>query len=255
MSITDRTRNHSRWKNEWFYVCGFNEVSRGEAQNKSPSLEMNGGLGSGFMESWANKRKKHAIVYLLGAPLVFWAQLLQKKQINYPQRGRGERQRDKSNTRLMKDGKIKDTNRTSAGASCGRSLPLFLWEKARSRSTFLLPLWGQRHGLMRLLNVNTTPRQRIVSLCVCVCVPECNPLHQTRVVTGQTHSWTSSACSLGCSALTGSLHSDFHSCIHKIHCQLIWISTLAPIFVGVFCLFGQDLVAHLMIGEHILFWN
>lgn len=35
---------------------------------------------------WANKRKKHAIVYLLGAPLVFGAQLPQKKQINYPHR-------------------------------------------------------------------------------------------------------------------------------------------------------------------------
>lgn len=40
----------------------------------------------GIMESRANERKKHAIVYLLGAPLVFWAQLLQKKQINYPER-------------------------------------------------------------------------------------------------------------------------------------------------------------------------
>lgn len=38
------------------------------------------------MEGWANERKKHAIVYLLGAPLVFGAQLPQKKQINYPQR-------------------------------------------------------------------------------------------------------------------------------------------------------------------------
>lgn len=37
---------------------------------------------------WSHKRKKHAIVYLLGAPLVFWAQLLQKKQINYPEKVR-----------------------------------------------------------------------------------------------------------------------------------------------------------------------
>lgn len=44
---------------------------------------------------------------------MFWAQLLQKKQINYPHRGRGERQRDKSNTRLMKDGKIKDKQNVS----------------------------------------------------------------------------------------------------------------------------------------------
>lgn len=47
----------------------------------------------GIMESRANERKKHAIVYLLGAPLVFWAQLLQKKQINYPERWGTERTR------------------------------------------------------------------------------------------------------------------------------------------------------------------
>lgn len=44
------------------------------------------GYGITVMELWVNKRKKHAIVYLLEVPLVFGAQLPQKKQINYPYR-------------------------------------------------------------------------------------------------------------------------------------------------------------------------
>ena len=42
--------------------------------------------GITVMEVWSNKRKKHAIVYLLVAPLVFGAQLAQEEQINYPHR-------------------------------------------------------------------------------------------------------------------------------------------------------------------------
>lgn len=77
------------------------------AQKLSSSWEMNG-RREGIMESRANERKKHAIVYLLGAPLVFWAQLLQKKQINYP--GKVRNRENKSDTRPMKGGRTKRTH-------------------------------------------------------------------------------------------------------------------------------------------------
>lgn len=46
-------------------------------------------------------------------------------------------------------------------------------------------------------------------------LPKSIPLHLTQAARGLTHSWTSSVCNLGCSALNGSLHSDSHSYMHK----------------------------------------
>lgn len=64
------------------YICKLNRVEHEVCQlNMLHELR-----GRAVMNLWANKRKKHAIVYLLGAPPVFGAQLPQKKQINYPHR-------------------------------------------------------------------------------------------------------------------------------------------------------------------------
>lgn len=73
--------------------------------------------------------------------------------------------------------------------------------------------------------------EKDLSLCgnKCVCaLPESNPLRLTRAERGPTRSWTSSACNSGCSAPSGSLHSDSHSC-KQTHSKLLCILFIVPI--------------------------
>lgn len=95
------------------------------------------------MDGWTNKKNKHAIVYLLEAPLVFGAQLPQKKQINCPhQNWKTERQEE-----YATDDNQRHQTAASASDFCRISLPLFFWEKAKSRSMFRLPLWKTKSNI------------------------------------------------------------------------------------------------------------